>query len=327
MPLLRRLSSSFKKNKQGHTNGTTNGRLTPVEESRTTETNGIGPGNTVAQSLAKTKDIQRKGSHTQSTPSPPVEPAPSNVDGPASRKDVEDVFQQFAQLIHASQRPLPTQSGDGQYLEKQESSGFLADLKSLGFKDVKAVAHMLEDKASGQPQDDRKMHMEEIMQLIAALPDRSARRVQLTGTLLDVLWNSLQHPPMSYLGDAFRYRSADGSNNSYIFPQLGAANTPYARSVSPVTVQPGALPDPGLLFDSLMARDEFKPHPNKVSSIFFNWASLIIHGVYMYVDPNWLLTPLQTSSKPITRTTVSARRLVTSIYPYSTEILKLTRTT
>jgi len=202
---------------------------------------------------------------------------------PASRKDVETTFQQFAHLIHASRRPLPTQTGDGQYLETEEKSGILADLRSLGPDDVKKVMHLLEDKASGKPLDDRKMHLEETMQLVAALPDRSAQRVELTSVLLDKLWNSLQHPPMSYLGDDFRYRSADGSNNSYIFPKLGAANTPYARSVNPVTVQPGALPDPGLLFDSLMAREQFIPNPNRVSSIFFNWASLIIHGKLLRV--------------------------------------------
>lgn len=83
---------------------------------------------------------------------------------------------------------------------------------------------------------------------------------------------------VSSLGDEYRYRSADGSNNNPLFPQLGAANTPYARSIIPSTVQLGALPDPGLIFDSLFAREEFKPHPNGVSTIFFAWASLIIHG-------------------------------------------------
>lgn len=61
-------------------------------------------------------------------------------------------------------------------------------------------------------------------------------------------------------------------------PWLGAAFTPYARTTAPMIVQPGALPDPGLIFDSVMAREKFKPHPNKVSSVFFAWASLIIHG-------------------------------------------------
>jgi len=43
---------------------------------------------------------------------------------------------------------------------------------------------------------------------------------------------------------------------------------------------PGAMPDPGLVFDSVMGRKEFIPHPNKVSSVFFYWASLIIHDLF-----------------------------------------------
>jgi hypothetical protein len=81
--------------------------------------------------------------------------------------------------------------------------------------------HIIEDKASGKPQDDRNMHMEEIMQvsnarnqtptitlvtvtwqqsdgvtdllqLVAALPTKSANRVELTSLFLDELWNSLE---------------------------------------------------------------------------------------------------------------------------------------
>ena len=70
------------------------------------------------------------------------------------------------------------------------------------------------------------------------------------------------------------------SVQNMLYPHLGAANTPYARSVPPNTISPGALPDPALIFDSVMARKEFKPHPNKVSSVFFYWASLIIHDLF-----------------------------------------------
>ena len=42
----------------------------------------------------------------------------------------------------------------------------------------------------------------------------------------------------------------------------------------------GAQPDPGLIFDAVMARKTFKPHPNKVSSVFFYWASLVIHDLF-----------------------------------------------
>jgi hypothetical protein len=40
------------------------------------------------------------------------------------------------------------------------------------------------------------------------------------------------------------------------------------------------LPDPGLIFDAVMARGKFRPHPNKVSSVLYYWASLIIHDLF-----------------------------------------------
>lgn len=58
------------------------------------------------------------------------------------------------------------------------------------------------------------MLMERVIQLVADLPDRSLRRAQLTNEFVDQLFNSLQHPPLSYLGDEFKYRQADGSNNN-----------------------------------------------------------------------------------------------------------------
>lgn len=63
-----------------------------------------------------------------------------------------------------------------------------------------------------------------------------------------------------------------------MFPHLGAAGTTYARSVQSSIIRPGALPDPSLIYDSVMKRTEFKPHPNNVSSFLWHWASIIIHG-------------------------------------------------
>jgi hypothetical protein len=62
-------------------------------------------------------------------------------------------------------------------------------------------------------------------------------------------------------------------------PKLGAANTPYARTVRPRTLQPATLPEPEVLFDSIMVRKKFEEHPNKISSVMFYLASIIIHGM------------------------------------------------
>lgn len=67
-------------------------------------------------------------------------------------------------------------------------------------------------------------------------------------------------------------------------PWLGAAGTNYARSVRPKTVQPTILPEPEMLFDSLLARKDFKEHPNKISSVLFYVASVIIHGTLSWKD-------------------------------------------
>lgn len=61
--------------------------------------------------------------------------------------------------------------------------------------------------------DDKTMIMERVIVLVADLPHQSRLREELTNTFLNELWNSLKHPPLLYVGDEFKYRSADGSNN------------------------------------------------------------------------------------------------------------------
>ena len=59
---------------------------------------------------------------------------------------------------------------------------------------------------------------------------------------------------------------------------LGAANTHYARTCKPRKAALGALPDPNQVFDALFARQKFRQHPNKVSSILWYWATIVTHG-------------------------------------------------
>jgi hypothetical protein len=70
------------------------------------------------------------------------------------------------------------------------------------------------------------------------------------------------------------------SYQNILLPQLGAAGGTYARSVRPSIVPPGALPDPNLIFDSVMKRTHYKKHPNNVSSVLWYWAAIIIHGSF-----------------------------------------------
>ena len=55
--------------------------------------------------------------------------------------------------------------------------------------------------------------MEKLIAITASLPPTSKNRQKLTNTIIDGLWDSLQHPPLSYFGAKFQYRTPDGSYN------------------------------------------------------------------------------------------------------------------
>jgi hypothetical protein len=83
---------------------------------------------------ATSKQVNGSTGIDKKTSQPPPEDNSEAQDPTVTRETVSDTFAEYAQLIHASRRPLPNQSGDGQYLEKDEPSGFWADMKSLGIK-------------------------------------------------------------------------------------------------------------------------------------------------------------------------------------------------
>ena len=126
-----------------------------------------------------------------------------------------------------------------------------------------------------------------------------------------LVYKDLPHPPSNYLAPyplqvtnasvpphghiKYAYRTADGSFNNPLFPTLGQAGAPYARSVPTANFSPKrALPDPGLVFDSLLKRDKFEEHPGGISSLFFAFADLVIHSIFHTDHGDW--TKNKTSS-------------------------------
>ncbi|KAJ5777550.1 Psi-producing oxygenase A [Penicillium odoratum] len=187
---------------------------------------------------------------------------------------------QIEQVIASSLRPLPKETGDGTYIKGATTTGVAKDLGNISLKEVKAIVEVAKDAVTGEPWKDREYIMERVIQLAAGLPSTSKAGNELTNTFLGTLWKDLQHPPISYLGRESSYRKADGSGNNPFWPNIGAAGTPYARSVRPTIMQPVDRPDPETLFDTLLARKEFKEHPNKISSVLFYLASIIIHDLF-----------------------------------------------
>ena len=137
------------------------------------------------------------------------------------------------------------------------------------------------------------------------------RRFHLVfGSLTELypVYKDLPHPPCTFLGPlaqsippppvanaisnsntnfanlglkGFAYREPDGSGNNPMSPNLGAAHKPYARSVASSHVMPpSSLPDPSLVFDTLLRRDRHVEHPTGLSSCFFAFANLIIHSLF-----------------------------------------------
>ena len=74
-----------------------------------------------------------------------------------------------------------------------------------------------------------------------------------------IVYDDLSHPPATYIGTEYQYRTADGSYNNICDPNMGKACMPYARSVQQMHPLPlSRLPDAGLVFDTLLRRQQVK---------------------------------------------------------------------
>ncbi|MCJ1472897.1 hypothetical protein MMC13_001546 [Lambiella insularis] len=152
-------------------------------------------------------------------------------------------------------------------------------------QDLGILLSLAKTETNGGVVDDEKYLTEHVIQLAASLPNGSKAANDLSGSFIKILWNNLHHPPISYLGDDFKYRSADGSNNNIMYPQLGAAGSHYARNVTPLTPLPSVLPDPSTIFDVLLSRQgPAKEHPNQISTMLFHFATIIIHDIFRTSD-------------------------------------------
>lgn len=73
---------------------------------------------------------------------------------------------------------------------------------------------MVMAKVKGEvQQDDKTMIMERTIQIVAGLPNGSKTQEILTNSFIGKLWDSLDHPPLLYMGDEFKYRRPDGAYN------------------------------------------------------------------------------------------------------------------
>ncbi|KAL8693454.1 MAG: hypothetical protein Q9218_001725 [Villophora microphyllina] len=172
--------------------------------------------------------------------------------------------------------------GDTLLADKQTSlTGILLDLrKVLTLQNAPAVSKVILKKLAGKGVDETAL-----AQLVGSMPIDSALRASLIQKGVQEKYDKMLHPPLTYLGDAFQYRAPDGKFNSVLHPHLGQAGAPYAKSVPSKTHPLGALPDPGDVFDRLMARKpEGRNSPSGLSSMLIYHATIIIHDIFRTND-------------------------------------------
>ncbi|OSD00891.1 heme peroxidase [Trametes coccinea BRFM310] len=176
-----------------------------------------------------------------------------------------------------------------------------------------SVEALLNAATSKDGIDDRKNLFTKAVAILCRLPEDSDLSKKLNDTVITQLYNTLPHPPATYVGTdylvgpptaparipemkadspaspmpriPYTFRTADGSGNNPNMPMLGTARTPYARSVqNKYPLAANALPDPGDVFDALLKARDFQPHPNGNSSLTFAYASLVTHQLFR-TDP------------------------------------------
>jgi hypothetical protein len=221
-------------------------------------------------------------------------------------------FELGADALYLSKRPLPT-APDGHYdwetpadagispSNHSDVTNVIQELQTLKTKtsvdrpDPRIVGAFLDSVVHPDSVNDRDGAFSDGLTLLSQLPSSSPVAKDLSNSAINLLYNTIPHPPASLLGSVHTFRQADGGGNNLQNPDLGRAGQPYARSVQPKwCTEASALPDPGLVFDSILKRKKPVDHPNGNSSLTFAFASLVTHSLFR--TDNYDLNKNNTSS-------------------------------
>ncbi|KJA20426.1 hypothetical protein HYPSUDRAFT_166972 [Hypholoma sublateritium FD-334 SS-4] len=160
-----------------------------------------------------------------------------------------------------------------------QAEGFIA---KGGFKPTPTqIQSVLDLTIHPQGINDRLGSLSTGLEILAKIDPQSALAEQMGNSVIGLLYNTIPHPPASYLGPKHQFREADGSGNNLEIPDLGRSGRPYARSVQGKNGLPrSSLPDPGLVFDTVLKRQRQKNHPGGMSSLIFAYASIVTHSLF-----------------------------------------------
>ncbi|ORY72097.1 heme peroxidase, partial [Pseudomassariella vexata] len=184
------------------------------------------------------------------------------------------------------------------WISSPDDDTLVGELSLLTLSDINTLQDFMSAEVNGEHNDSH-MLVEHLIQVLCKLPQTSPRRKQLTDTFIRTIWNGLPHPPprtFTYLS-SYREPTLD-IRSSY---GVGSAGSQYSRMV-PVGIRQGGLPDPGLIFDLLMARDGRKrDHPSKISSMLLYLAFIIKDDLFQTKpqDPNVNMTSSYLDLSPL----------------------------
>jgi linoleate 8R-lipoxygenase / 9,12-octadecadienoate 8-hydroperoxide 8R-isomerase len=121
------------------------------------------------------------------------------------RRKLDRGFRHITSFVNAAEKTLPTETGDGTYLEHADDSpelvkkieSGLKNLSHLGITDINTLIQVQDKQKAGALWDDKQYLMERLIQTAARFPDDSATGKKVTDGFLAALYNDLHHPPIS----------------------------------------------------------------------------------------------------------------------------------
>jgi len=202
---------------------------------------------------------------------------PGGQIGPLRQSEMNKLNQQLAKSRYIAGFHGDTLIGNKQVLKL----GLIDDLRRiLTWDNAPQIIKLIRKLIRGGGLDTRAG-----AQIFASMSIFSENRAKYIEKQVKAKYDRMLHPPLTYLGGAFKYRAADGKFNSALHPHLGQAGAPYAKTVPAITHPLGALPDPGDLFDRLMARDPGgRASKSGLSSMLIYHATIIIHDIFRTND-------------------------------------------
>ncbi|EIE83533.1 hypothetical protein RO3G_08238 [Rhizopus delemar RA 99-880] len=162
------------------------------------------------------------------------------------------------------------------------SSGAIKEILSLSINQQLTLLRVIIEQllSKNYPINDRNNTLEAAIEILSQLRPENQD------------FNIIPKPFITYAGHHFR--TADGSQNSPLFPEVGKAGSNYVMSVTTSSNNNENLPPAKEVFDKLLRRPdgEFTPNKNGVNMMLLYLAVVISHDLFHtdYNDPRRNLT-------------------------------------